>query len=131
MLPDAGGLRIVHSPGHTRGSICLLLEKSKVLFAGDTIINNEDRLSRPLPFFSADRLASEQSLLELVQLDFDICCFGHGPPLKSAARERVKDFAYRYPKTPLSWRVARNWRRLMRFGIRLWRRGRSKQTKIN
>ena len=83
VLPYLGGLRVIHTPGHTRGSICLLLEKGRLLFAGDTIINNVDRLSRPLPFGS-DRQASEQSLLKLSNLDFDVCCFGHGPPLLEA-----------------------------------------------
>jgi glyoxylase-like metal-dependent hydrolase (beta-lactamase superfamily II) len=61
VLPYLGGLRVIHTPGHTPGSISLFLEKSRVLFVGDTIINNEDRLSRPLPF-GADRHESEQSL---------------------------------------------------------------------
>lgn len=32
--------RIVETPGHSRGSICLFLEKEKVLFCGDTIIEH-------------------------------------------------------------------------------------------
>ena len=115
VLPYIGGLRIVHTPGHTPGSICLLLEKSGVLFAGDTMINNVDRLSRPLPFGS-DRQASEQSLIKLSNLDFDICCFGHGPPLWEA-RNKVKRLATHYPRTPLYLRIARNWPRLLRFQL--------------
>lgn len=120
VLPYLGGLRVVHTPGHTCGSISLLLEKSKVVFVGDAIINNEDRLSRPLPF-GADGHESEQSLRKLAQLDFDVCCFGHGPPL-CWAQEKVKELAMNYPITPLYWRITRNWRRLIRFGKRLlWR----------
>ena len=113
VLPYLGGLRIVHTPGHTAGSICLLLEKSGVLFAGDTMINNVDRLSRPLPFGS-DRQASEKSLLKLSNLDFDVCCFGHGPPLWEA-RDKVRHLATHYPRSPLYLRITRNWRRLLRF----------------
>ena len=120
VLPYPDGLRIVHTPGHTRGSICLLLETSKVLFVGDTIINNEDRLSRPLPF-GADRHESGQSVRKLVRLNFDVCCFGHGSPL-CWAQEKVNELAMNYPSTPLYWRVTRNWRQLIRFGLRLWRR---------
>ena len=120
VLPYMGGLHIIHTPGHTPGSMCLFLAKSRVLIAGDTIINNEDRLSRPLPL-RADRDESEQSLRKLAQLDFDICCFGHGPPLYSA-KERVSQLAMNYPRTPLLWRIVRSWQRLVRFGIRLWRR---------
>ena len=32
-------LTVLHTPGHTRGGICLLSEKDKVCFTGDTIFN--------------------------------------------------------------------------------------------
>jgi glyoxylase-like metal-dependent hydrolase (beta-lactamase superfamily II) len=33
-------LEIIHSPGHTKGSICLYDRNRKVLFSGDTLFNN-------------------------------------------------------------------------------------------
>ena len=120
-LPYLGGLRIIHAPGHTRGSLCLLLEKRGILFVGDTIINNKDRLSRPLPF-GADRDQSEQSLAKLAQLDFSTCCFGHGPPLTSAARITVAGFVNNSPHTPLWRRIVKRRHTLVGFGLRLWRR---------
>ena len=32
-------LKIIHTPGHTRGGICIMLEKSRACFTGDTIFN--------------------------------------------------------------------------------------------
>lgn len=32
-------LTVVHTPGHTRGSVCFYSEKSKLAFTGDTIFN--------------------------------------------------------------------------------------------
>jgi glyoxylase-like metal-dependent hydrolase (beta-lactamase superfamily II) len=120
ILPYLGGLRVVATPGHTPGSMGLLLERSGVLFAGDTIINNVDRLSRPLPF-GGDRRQSEQSLLKIAELEFDVCCFGHGPPLVGA-REKVRELATNHPRSPLYWRMARSWRRLLGFPRRAhWR----------
>lgn len=31
------GFKVLHTPGHTKGSICLLDEKEKILFSGDTM----------------------------------------------------------------------------------------------
>ncbi len=32
-------LRVLHTPGHTRGGICIMASKSRVCFTGDTIFN--------------------------------------------------------------------------------------------
>ncbi len=109
-----GGLRMVPTPGHTAGSIAVLSERTGTLFVGDNIINNVSRLSRPLPFRS-NRAQAEESLRRLAALDFDLCCFGHGPPLPTAAEE-VRRLAERPPRTPLLWRMARAWRDLVSFG---------------
>lgn len=37
---DLLGFTILHTPGHTNGSICLYNEKEGVLFSGDTLFNN-------------------------------------------------------------------------------------------
>ncbi|MGN0659338.1 MAG: MBL fold metallo-hydrolase [Emergencia sp.] len=34
-------LRILHTPGHTRGSICIMAEKSRMCFTGDTIFDTD------------------------------------------------------------------------------------------
>lgn len=33
-------LKVVHTPGHTEGGICLVDEKNKIIFSGDTLFNN-------------------------------------------------------------------------------------------
>ncbi len=33
-------LKIIHTPGHSSGSICLVDEENKVIFSGDTLFNN-------------------------------------------------------------------------------------------
>ncbi|MGN1333575.1 MAG: MBL fold metallo-hydrolase [Anaerovoracaceae bacterium] len=38
---DGETLQIFNTPGHTRGSICILSEKSKVVFTGDTIFDTD------------------------------------------------------------------------------------------
>ncbi len=34
-------LQILHTPGHTRGSICIFCEKSRICFTGDTIFDTD------------------------------------------------------------------------------------------
>lgn len=34
-------LRILHTPGHTAGSICIMAEKSRVCFTGDTLFDTD------------------------------------------------------------------------------------------
>lgn len=36
---EGEGLAVIHTPGHTEGSVCFFSEKSKVCFTGDTIFN--------------------------------------------------------------------------------------------
>lgn len=38
---DGETLKILHTPGHTKGGICILSEKSKVVFTGDTIFDTD------------------------------------------------------------------------------------------
>lgn len=45
-----GSLRVVHTPGHTPGSCCLLRESNRILLAGDTILKSIS----PNPVLNAD-----------------------------------------------------------------------------
>ena len=123
-LASAGGIRILHTPGHTTGSISLLMHRQRVLFVGDAIVSNRDRLSRPLPF-GADQEQSERSLRRLAQSRFDVCCFGHGAPVTAAADEVVRALADNPPATPLLRRIVFRRRDLATFGLRFWKRPRT------
>lgn len=46
----SGALRVVHTPGHTPGSCCLLREATRLLLTGDTILKN----ITPNPVLNAD-----------------------------------------------------------------------------
>lgn len=48
----SGALRVVHTPGHTPGSCCLLRESNRLLIAGDTILKN----ITPNPVLNSDPL---------------------------------------------------------------------------
>ncbi len=81
-----GGARVIHTPGHTPGSISIYLPQRKLLFAGDAA-GNIFGVRPPVGWFTEDRAAARASIRKLAQLDFDVALFGHGQPLgKDASR---------------------------------------------
>lgn len=122
VIPVLGGLKVLHVPGHTPGSICLFSESRGVLFTGDIMLNSGGRLSQPLLMFQHDRELAEKSLEKLLPLDIQLCCFGHSPPLGDGAQAMVTQFVDHPVQTPFWWRVAKNMRLLAFFGARLLRR---------
>ena len=71
--------RVLHVPGHTAGSIAVLLPEQGALFTGDTLAIWQDR---PIPgVFSSDRRRLAASYARLAALDTDTVLFGHGEPL--------------------------------------------------
>lgn len=38
---DGEPMRVIHTPGHTRGGVCFFCEKSRVAFTGDTLFDKE------------------------------------------------------------------------------------------
>ncbi len=89
VLKPLGGLRVIHTPGHTPGSISLFSPQKKLLIVGDTINTRRKNLQLPPQMVSADLKWAVSSIKELAQLDFDIICSGHGRPLLTDARTKV------------------------------------------
>ncbi len=85
-LPMGGGVRVIHTPGHTAGHVSFFIERhGGVLFAGDAAANMLGRLGRPLLMFTEDMDEVKKSMAKLAALDFDTACFGHGKVLKGKA----------------------------------------------
>jgi hydroxyacylglutathione hydrolase len=77
--------QVLHTPGHSRGSLCLYLPDEKALFTGDVIFSQG--LGRTdLPGGNADALKA--SIRRLAQLDVEYLLPGHGEWL--SGREAVK-----------------------------------------
>ncbi len=90
-----GGARVVHVPGHTMGSIALHVPARWLLFAGDAAVNALG-LGRPAGIFGVfneDRAQVKASFRKLAALDFDVACFGHGPPLDRDASRAFRRLA--------------------------------------
>jgi glyoxylase-like metal-dependent hydrolase (beta-lactamase superfamily II) len=91
------GLTCIHLPGHTPGSIGLLDEESKTLFAGDLLRWDGTILSEGPRAFSMDETASWESFRKIGSLEFDTLLIGHGKPVRPDAAENVRAFAKTLP----------------------------------
>jgi len=78
-------LQAVHTPGHTMGSLCLLLREEGALFTGDTALGLGTVAVSPPPH--GDMALSLQSLERLKGLGASLLLPGHGPPVKEAGRK--------------------------------------------
>lgn len=85
-LPVGGGVRVIHTPGHTAGHVSFFVEgHGGVLFAGDAAGNVFGRIGKPLLMFTEDMDEARASMRELAEMEFDTACFGHGRVLKGKA----------------------------------------------
>ncbi len=67
---------IIHTPGHTRGSICIYIESEKIMFTGDTLFRGS--IGR-FDFPESDENLMRKSLQRLANMDPEIRIFpGHG-----------------------------------------------------
>jgi glyoxylase-like metal-dependent hydrolase (beta-lactamase superfamily II) len=85
VLPLLGGLEVLHTPGHSRGSVCLYAKGRGLLFTGDLVRNEKGVLEGPPPSFTPDPEKAAASLRRLAGLDFEILLPGHGEPITSGA----------------------------------------------
>jgi len=95
VLPMLGGLRVVHTPGHTPGSVCLYGARDRVLFVGDTLQRRFGRVSFASSLYSDDHAAAKRSVKRLAALDVETIVFSHFAPLEGGAAEVLATLADR------------------------------------
>ncbi|MGQ0607178.1 MAG: MBL fold metallo-hydrolase [Chloroflexota bacterium] len=84
-IPVLGGLRVVHTPGHTPGSICLYAERHRLLFTGDVLQVIRGRLTYANAFFSHDMNQARATLARLAELDVETIAMAHYRPWRDHA----------------------------------------------
>jgi glyoxylase-like metal-dependent hydrolase (beta-lactamase superfamily II) len=85
-LPVAGGIDIIHVPGHCAGQVALLWRPGRMLFAGDVFMNIMG-IGDPLGFENLQAGRASQS--KLASLSFDAVGFGHGKTITRDAMTRL------------------------------------------
>lgn len=94
MLNLLGGLEIIHTPGHTPGSISLFSPKHRLLIVGDALKKRRDNIDLPFKTAGFDLTQAKDSIRKMSWLDLDMLCFGHGLPL-NGAQSKIQDLAER------------------------------------
>lgn len=79
--------KIIETPGHTRGSVCVFLERENVLFSGDHILGHITPITLPMlekESWLPGRSSQEEfyeSLNTIKKIKPKIICPGHGSPI--------------------------------------------------
>lgn len=91
VLKPLGGLEVVHTPGHTPGSISLFSSPNKLLIVGDALDRHHKTVLPPHKMVSTDLRQAIDSVKRMARLDFDILCFGHGEPFIGDMGSKIQD----------------------------------------
>ena len=95
VLPVLGGLRVVHTPGHTPGSICLYAPRDRLLFTGDALQVQRGCVVFASRLYSDDYATAKSSVRKMAALDVATIVFAHYPPWTDGANEALAALARR------------------------------------
>lgn len=93
ILPVLGGLQVVHTPGHTPGSICLYGIRDRIVFTGDVLQRRRGRVTYASGLYSDDHAQARRSVQRLADLDVEMIVFAHFPALREGANEALAELA--------------------------------------
>lgn len=96
VLPIMDGLEVLHTPGHTPGSVVLYLRSRGVLFTGDSLLSNGKVFRRPIPFPGTNFKDYRRSIERISRLDFEVALPGHGQPMLTGGQAMVKEMLHNY-----------------------------------
>ena len=92
ILPIAGGLEVIHTPGHTPGHSSFLHKESGTLITGDSVVNYGYKRAWGLSAFCTDFNQSKKTALKFLDLDFETAAFTHGPHIQRGGKKALKNF---------------------------------------
>jgi glyoxylase-like metal-dependent hydrolase (beta-lactamase superfamily II) len=95
VIEALGGTQVLHTPGHSPGSLCLYQPERQILFTGDTVFNvhpltGRRGLGRHMRFLAFDKAQARVSAARLSELAIDVLCCGHGEPVLEGASDKLK-----------------------------------------
>ena len=92
-LSFCGGIRVIHTPGHTPGHICLYHEESKTLIAGDELNVMDGQLTGPnkRTMNEEDTKMAINSLKKLEEYDIENVISYHGGLFNNNPHQKIKE----------------------------------------
>lgn len=84
---EVGGFTVIDVPGHSAGHVAFWRESDRALVLGD-VLNNVNVMSgrtglyEPQVIFTLDPAQNRDSARRVAELEPQLVCFGHGPPLR-------------------------------------------------
>ena len=91
-----GGYQVIHTPGHTPGSICIYNPSNKVIFVGDNLRYSNGRIEGPNNRLLPEPEQFKESMKKLLNLDVEVILSGHSPPVTSNANLKLEEFLQKY-----------------------------------
>jgi glyoxylase-like metal-dependent hydrolase (beta-lactamase superfamily II) len=86
------GLSVIHTPGHTEGSICLYSESLKAMFVGDALRTDKDGMPKPpSAAMTLNIQEAKNSIRKIASYEFQFLLPGHGPPITTNASKKVQE----------------------------------------
>ena len=95
--PLPGGLQALYAPGPgTTQHFLLVRRNGGVLITGDTVVNSPKHGLAFVPErFDPDRNQTRQTTRRLLDLEFDVLCVGHGPPVTDGPKRQIEELLAR------------------------------------
>ena len=87
-----GGYKVIHTPGHTKGSICLYNSVNKAIFVGDNLQYKNGKLTSPGERLIPEPEMYEASMKKLLKYDIEVILTGHTAPVTENASVLLENF---------------------------------------
>lgn len=94
VLDIAGGLEVMHTPGHSPGHMALLHRLTGTLITGDSIFNVRGLRWSPKALCT-DFAMTKKTATRLAEREYEVAAFTHGPHISDAPREAIRRFLQR------------------------------------
>jgi len=89
LLDVGGGLRVLHTPGHSPGHVSFVHERSRTLITGDALFHPAGWLRWSIRPLCTDFRLSQQTAQRFTEVDYSTAAFMHGPQISSGAKQQV------------------------------------------